>query len=225
MAEKKQNLSQKESVVPAEMLHKSSGSAVPDAKDYNIVLDPQESHVWFVAMLAHQKYTTQCCQYIENAFRHQDCRCYVPSRDELHRYPNRTKRMVRKFILPRMVFVTGIDEEQAYHFVRDWPHVDYFMPDRAKQRTHVHVPLAQISQSDLVHLQQVIQGAASADDISFTTEHLTLSDEIEVVYGDLRGLSGNYYNDAANDYLVFALGKLGNIKVKVSKKDCKLKNK
>ena len=224
MADEKNNLPPKESVVPVKV-HKSSGSAVPDAKDYNINLDPQETNVWFVAMLAHQKYTTLCCQYIESVFRHQGCRCYVPSREELHRYPNRTKRIVRKFILPRMVFVTGIDEEQAYNFVRDWPHVDYFMPDRAKQRTHRHVSLAQVSQHDLVHLQQVIQGAASADDISFTTDNLTLTDEIEVVYGDLRGLSGNYFHDASNDYLVFALGKLGNIKVKVSKKDCKLKNK
>ena len=224
MADEKNNLPPKESVVPVKV-HKSSGSAVPDAKDYNINLDPQETNVWFVAMLAHQKYTTLCCQYIESVFRHQGCRCYVPSREELHRYPNRTKRIVRKFILPRMVFVTGIDEEQAYNFVRDWPHVDYFMPDRAKQRTHRHVSLAQVSQHDLVHLQQVIQGAASADDISFTTDNLTLTDEIEVVYGDLRGLSGNYFHDASNDYLVFALGKLGNIKVKVSKKDCKLKEK
>lgn len=224
MAEKNKNLPQKESVV-SNMLHKSSGSAVPGAKDYNIALDPQESNIWFVAMLAHQKYTNLCCQYIENAFRHQGCRCYVPSREELHCYPNRTKRMVRKFILPRMVFVTGIDEEQAYNFVREWPYVDYFMADRAKQRTHVHVPLAQISQHDLVRLQQVIEGAASADDITFTTDKLTLEDEIEVIYGDLRGLSGNYYHDASNDYLVFALGKLGNIQVKVSKKDCQLKRK
>ena len=224
MAEKNKNLPQKESVV-SNMLHKSSGSAVPSAKDYNIALDPQESNIWFVAMLAHQKYTNLCCQYIENAFRHQGCRCYVPSREELHCYPNRTKRMVRKFILPRMVFVTGIDEEQAYNFVREWPYVDYFMADRAKQRTHVHVPLAQISQHDLVRLQQVIEGAASADDITFTTDKLTLEDEIEVIYGDLRGLSGNYYHDASNDYLVFALGKLGNIQVKVSKKDCQLKRK
>ena len=209
----------------SDMVHKSSGSAVPDAKDYNIALDPQESNVWFVAMLSHQKYTVQCCQYIENAFRHQGCRCYVPCRKELHRYPNRTKRMVCKFFLPRMVFVTGIDEEQAYNFVREWPYVDYFMADRAKQRTRIHVPLAQVGQHDLVRLQHVIEGAASADDITFTTDHLTLADEIEVVYGDLRGLSGNYYHDASNDYLVFALGKLGNIKVKISKKDCQLKKK
>lgn len=207
------------------MLHKSNGSAVPDAKDYNIALDPQESNVWFVAMLSQQKYTAQCCQYIENAFRHQGCRCYVPCREELHRYSNRTKRMVRKFILPRMVFVTGIDEEQAYNFVREWPYVDCFMADRAKQRTRLHVPLAQVSQHDLVRLQHVIEGAASADDITFTTDHFTLADEIEVIYGELRGLSGNYYHDASNDYLVFALGKLGNIQVKVSKKDCQLKKK
>lgn len=209
----------------SDMLHKSSGSAVPGAKDFNIVLDPQESNIWFVAQLAHQKYTSLCCQYIENAFRHQGCRCYVPSREELHRYPNRTKRLVRKFILPRMVFVTGIDEEQAYNFVREWPYVDYFMPDRAKQRTRNHVPLARVSQHDLVRLQHVIEGALSADDITFNTDHLTLADEIEVIYGDLRGLSGSYYHDASNDYLVFALGKLGNIQVKVSKKDCQLKKK
>lgn len=122
-----------------------------------------------------------------------------------------------------MIFVTGIDEEQAYRFVRDWPYVDIFLPDRAKQQVKAHIPLAQIKQKDLVKLQRVIQGTSSADDISFTTENLTLDDEIEIIYGDLRGLAGNYYHDAVNDYLVFAMGRLGNIKVKVSKKDCQLK--
>ena len=134
--------------------------------------------------------------------------------------------MVRKFIIPRMVFVTGLSEEQAYHFVREWPYVDIFLPDRAKkERAHRHVPLARISQRELVKLQRVIQGASSADDITFTTDHLTLDDEIEVAYGDLRGLSGNYFHDADSDYLVFALGRLGNVKVKVSKRDYILKPK
>lgn len=224
MALKRTSQSKNESVVSVQ-LHKSSGSAVPSDKDYNTTLDPQEENIWFAALLSHQKYTTTCCQYIENAFKEQGCRCFVPSKEELHRYPNRTKRMVRKYIIPRMIFVTGIDEEQAYRFVRDWPYVDIFLPDRAKQQVKAHIPLAQIKQNDLVKLQHVIQGACSADDISFTTENLTLDDEIEIIYGDLRGLSGNYYHDAVNDYLVFAMGRLGNIKVKVSKKDCKLKQK
>jgi transcription antitermination factor NusG len=225
MAKEVKNQTDMGSVV-TDTLHKSSGSAVPGAQDLNFTLDPDADQTWFAAMLSHQKYTSFCCEYIQQAFRHQQCRCFVPSKEELHRYPNRTKRMVRKFIIPRMVFVTGLSEEQAYHFVREWPYVDIFLPDRAKkERAHRHVPLARISQRELVKLQRVIQGASSADDITFTTDHLTLDDEIEVAYGDLRGLSGNYFHDADSDYLVFALGRLGNVKVKVFKKDCILKPK
>ena len=196
---------------------------MPLDEDFNVTLDPHGDNIWYAALLSHQKYTTTCCQYIENAFKEQGCRCFVPSKQELHRYPNRTKRMVRKYVIPRMIFVTGIDEEQAYNFVREWPHVDLFLPDRAKRQVRYHVPLAQIKQKDLVKLQEVIQGASSAEDVTFTTDNLTLKDEIEVVYGDLRGLSGYYYHDVDQDYLVFALGKLGNVKVKVSKKDCTLR--
>ena len=211
----------KQSVVP-DKLHKSSGSAVSAVQDFNVELDPEGTNVWFVAILSHQKYTTDCCRFIENAFHNQDCRCYVPSKEEVHRYPNRTKRKVRKFVIPRMIFVTGLNEEQAYNFIPLWPHVDMFLPDRAKNRTHGHVALAQIAQKELVRLQAAIQGVASADDVSFTTENLTLEDKIEVVNGNLKGFFGNYYHDEGKDYLVFALGRLGNIKVKVSLEDCAL---
>jgi hypothetical protein len=33
---------------------------------------------------------------------------------------------------------------------------------------------------------------------------------------------GNYYRDMKGDFLVFSVGDLGNIKVKVQIKDCKL---
>ena len=207
--------------IGAEILHKSRGFAVSDEKDYNITLDPEEEHFWFVAILEHQKYTSSCCKYIEEAFN--GCQCYVPRKEELHVYPNRTKRMVNKYVIPRLVFVTGIDEEQAYHFAPKWPHVQIFMPDRARERTHGHVALAKINHPDMVRLQNAINGIKSADDISFTTENLAFDEQIEVVSGDLKGLEGGYYKDEGNDYLVFMLGKMGNIKVRVSIADCSLK--
>lgn len=214
------NKSQKESVVP-QQVHKSSGSAVPDGKDYNIALDPEEHHVWFVAILQHQKYTTSCCDYIEKTL--SGACCFVPSKEELHVYPNRTRRKVRKYVIPRFVFVTGITEDEAYYFVPQWTHVDLFMPDRARARTGGHVPLARITHREMLQLQKAINGSRSADDITFSTDDLKFDEQIEVVSGELRGLEGGYYKDAGNDYLVFMLGKLGNIKVRVSIADCSLK--
>lgn len=208
-----------ESVVTGR-LHKSSGSAVPDSKDYNITLDPGENKDWFVAILEHQKYSASCCEYIEKELREQDCTCYVPSKQELHRYANRTKRMVTKLIIPRFIFVTGISEEQAYNFVRKWPHVLYFMPDRARERSKGHVSLAKIAHRDMIKLQNAINGVRSADDIAFTADDLVFDEQIKVVAGELKGLEGGYYKSGGNDYLVFMLGKLGNIKVRVSINDC-----
>ena len=210
------------SSIGAETLHKSSSVAVP-SDDYNIPIDPSEDHLWFVAMLSHQKYTVDCCRYLSTAVPGQMCQCYVPSKEELHVYPNRTKRKVRKYIIPRMVFVTGLDEEQAYHLTSVCPYVDYFLPDRARERAHGHVALASIRQRDMVTLQRAIDGVVSADDISFTPADLSFDEQIEVVSGDLRGMEGGYYRSEGNDYLVFMLGKLGNIKVRVSIADCTLK--
>ena len=212
-----------ESVVP-DRLHKSSGSAVPAAKDYNGPLDPEGDDFWFVAILEHQKYSVKCCEYIEKHFEQQGCTCYVPSKQEVHRYANRTKRVVTKLIIPRFIFVTGISEEQAYHFVRDWPHVDLFMPDRAREREHGHVALAKIAHRDMVKLQNAISGVRSADDIEFTTENLTFDEQIQVVCGELKGLEGGYYKTANDDFLIFTLGRLGNIKVRVAISDCSLKH-
>lgn len=204
-------------------LHKSSGSAVPDAKDYNRQLAPDDDRTWLVAILEHQKYTASCCEYIEKTFQEQGAICYVPSKQERHVYANRTKRMVTKLIIPRLIFVTGISEEQAYYAVRDWPHVDMFMADRAKERTRGHIALAQIAHRDMVKLQNTINGIRSAEEISFTTENLAFDQQIKVVCGELRGLEGGYYKSEGTDYLVFMLGKLGNIKVRVSISDCELK--
>jgi len=210
------------SVVPGRV-HKSSGSAVPSADSYNTPLDPAEQREWLVAIMEHQKYTASCCEYIRNHFGKQTCACYVPCKQELHVYPNRTKRLVTKFIIPRFIFVSGISEEQAYDFVPQWPHVDLFLPDRARDRKGGRVALAKIPHQEMVKFQNVINEVASADDISFTTEKLAFDQQIEVVRGGLKGLEGGYYKDDGGDRLVFMLGKLGNIKVRVSIKDCRLK--
>lgn len=218
MATKKLNQPETGSIV-TDKLHKSSGSAVPDANDYNMPLDPEEQREWFVAILSHQKYTASCCEYIKNAF---GCICYVPSKQEKHVYANRTKRTVTKFFIPRYVFVSGISEKQAYDFVPKWPHVDIFLPDRARERAGGRVALAKVQHKDLVKLQNAINEVDPAD-ITFTTENLAFDEQIEVVQGGLKGLEGGYYKDGGDDYLVFMLGKLGNIKVRVHVKDCRLK--
>lgn len=222
MAKEKMNKQESMSVVP-DRVHKSSGSAVPAADSYNTPLDPAEQREWLVAILEHQKYTALCCEHIRNHFGRQTCICYVPCKQELHVYPNRTKRVVTKFIIPRFIFVSGISEVQAYNFVRQWPHVDRFLPDRARGRKEGRVPLAIIQHHEMVRFQNVINEVASADDISFTTENLSFDEQIEVVSGGLKGLEGGYYKDDGGDNLVFMLGKLGNIKVRVSIKDCRLK--
>ena len=222
MAKMSKNQPAKESVVTGK-LHKSSGSAVPDAQAFNRQLDPEGTALWYVAILEHQKYTASCCEYIENLYREQGCVCYAPCKQEMHVYANRTKRMVTKLVIPRFVFVSGLSEDQAYYSVRDWPHVDMFMADRAKERSRGHIALAQIAHRDMVKLQNAVNGVRSADDITFTTENLAFDEQIKVVSGELRGLEGGYYKSGGDDYLVFMLGKLGNIKVRVSIADCALK--
>jgi len=223
MAEPDRKKLSEESVVTG-MLHKSRGSAVPDVGVYNRQLQSAEvGGVWFVAVLDHQKYTATCCQYIENAFRDQGCICYVPSKQEERRYANRTRYTVTKFIIPRFIFVSGISETQAYNFVRDWPHVSFFMPDRAVERVQGRVALAKIAHRELVMFQDTIRKVESADDILFTEKKLVFDQQIEVIKGELKGLEGGYYKDGGDDYLVFMLGRLGNIKVRVSAKDCRLK--
>ena len=216
------NTPRQKSVV-ADSLHKPSGSAVSEAELYNRQLDPQEPREWFIAIVEHQKYTVSCSQYIEKVFKEQGCICFVPSKQEERRYANRTRRMVTKFIIPRYIFVSGISERQAYDFVRNWPHVDMFMADRAMGRVTGRVRLAKISHREMLKFQQAIREVPSSDDILFTTENLVFDEQIEVVRGGLKGLEGGYFQDSGDDFLVFMLGKLGNIKVRVSRKDCRLK--
>lgn len=204
-------------------LHKSSGSAVSSVEKYNIMLDPEEDRFWLVALLKHPKYAVRCCEHYEQTYADHSCKCFVPSVEELHVYPNRTKRKVMKTVFPRMVFVSGISEQQAYVSVPSCEYIDIFMPDRAKMRINGRLALATISQLDMVKLQRVIQGVCSPEDVTFTTDSLKFDQQIEVVNGTLQGLEGGYYCAEGKDYLVFMLGRLGNIKVRVSIGNCKLK--
>ena len=82
-------------------VHKPSGSAVPDRK-------------WFVALLTHQKYTDTCVAFLSKTPATASWETYIPRKKVLHVYPNRTKRMVDRYFIPRMLFISGMDENVAY---------------------------------------------------------------------------------------------------------------
>ena len=191
-------------------VHKPSGSAVPDRK-------------WFVALLTHQKYTDTCVDYLSKSPATATWETYIPRKKVLHTYANRTKRMVDRYFIPRMLFISGMEETVAYEHVRHNPYIELFLPERAMPRTTAgRLKLAQVPDRDIQRLRQAIAGIVSEDDIELTKEKLTSDSVIEVRDGELAGLFGNYVQDADNHFLCFALGRLGNVKVKVDIKRCTL---
>lgn len=191
-------------------VHKPSGSAVPDRK-------------WFVALLTHQKYTDTCVDYLSKNPATATWETYIPRKKVLHTYANRTKRMVDRYFIPRMLFISGMDENVAYEHVRHNPYIELFLPERAMPRTNAgRLKLAQVPDRDIQRLRQAIAGVDHEDDIELTKEKLTSDSVIEVRDGELAGLFGNYVQAADNHFLCFALGRLGNVKVKVDIKRCTL---
>lgn len=187
----------------------------------NLTADTSTGRTWFVALLTHQKYTDSCVNFLAKSPATAAWDVYVPRKKVLHVYPNRTKRKVDRYFIPRMLFVSGISENDAYEHVRHNPYIELFLPERALPRTAAgRLQLAQVPDRDLERLRQAIEAAAAEDDIEITKENLTSDSVIEVCDGHLAGLYGNYVNDADNHFLCFALGRLGNIKVKVDIKHC-----
>lgn len=187
----------------------------------NLTADTSTGRTWFVALLTHQKYTDSCVNFMSKSPATATWDVYVPRKKVLHVYPNRTKRKVDRYFIPRMLFVSGISENDAYEHVRHNPYIELFLPERALPRTAAgRLQLAQVPDRDLERLRQAIEAAAAEDDIEITKENLTSDSVIEVCDGHLAGLYGNYVNDADNHFLCFALGRLGNIKVKVDIKRC-----
>ena len=187
----------------------------------NLIAENASTRTWFVALLTHQKYTDSCVNFMSKSPTTAAWDVYVPRKKVLHVYPNRTKRKVDRYFIPRMLFVSGISENDAYEHVRHNPYIELFLPERALPRTAAgRLQLAQVPDRDLERLRQAIEAAAAEDDIEITKENLTSDSVIEVCDGHLAGLYGNYVNDADNHFLCFALGRLGNIKVKVDIKRC-----
>ena len=179
------------------------------------------NRMWFVALLTHQKYTDSCVNFLAKNTETASWNVYVPRKKVLHVYPNRTKRKVDRFFIPRMLFVSGMEEKEAFEHVRNNPYIEMFLPERALPRTDAgRLQLAQVPDSDMVRLRQTIEAVAAEDDIEITKENLTSDSVIEVCDGNLAGLYGNYVNEADNHFLCFALGRLGNVKVKVDIKRC-----
>ena len=179
------------------------------------------NRMWFVALLTHQKYTDSCVNFLAKNTETASWSVYVPRKKVLHVYPNRTKRKVDRFFIPRMLFVSGMEEKEAFEHVRNNPYIEMFLPERALPRTDAgRLQLAQVPDSDMVRLRQAIEAVAAEDDIEITKENLTSDSVIEVCDGHLAGLYGNYVNEADNHFLCFALGRLGNVKVKVDIKRC-----
>ena len=179
------------------------------------------NRMWFVALLTHQKYTDSCVNFLAKNTETASWNVYVPRKKVLHVYPNRTKRKVDRFFIPRMLFVSGMEEKEAFEHVRNNPYIEMFLPERALPRTDAgRLQLAQVPDSDMVRLRQAIEAIAAEDDIEITKENLTSDSVIEVCDGNLAGLYGNYVNEADNHFLCFALGRLGNVKVKVDIKRC-----
>lgn len=201
-------------------VHKSSGFAVPNEASFEEEATERE---WLVILLSHQKYAKTCCTFLSEHALTKDCQVYVPCRTEKHIYSNRTMREVTKFVIPGVVFLTGLSETKAYHFVPECPYINFFLPDRARGKVDGHVALARIAEWEIRQLRNAIIHVQSLDDIEIVTDKLTLDDEIEVVLGELAGMSGNYYTHDNKDFLVFSVGKLGNVMVRVDKKLCRLK--
>jgi len=179
------------------------------------------NRMWFVALLTHQKYTDSCVNFLAKNTETASWNVYVPRKKVLHVYPNRTKRKVDRFFIPRMLFVSGMEEKEAFGHVRNNPYIEMFLPERALPRTDAgRLQLAQVPDADLERLRRTIEALAEEDDLEITKERLTSDSVIEVCDGNLAGLYGNYVNEADNHFLCFALGRLGNVKVKVDIKRC-----
>lgn len=191
-------------------LHKSRSSAV-------------SGRIWFVALLTHQKYTDACVNFLRNNPETSQWESYVPRKKVLHVYPNRTRRMVDQYFIPRMIFVSGMEERVAYEHVRHNPYIDFFLPERAMPRTTAgRLCLAQVPDRDLDRLRMAIDAIDTLEDIELTKETLTSDSMIEVKEGQLAGLYGSYVHDRDKHFLCFALGRLGNIKVRVNITSCTL---
>lgn len=184
-------------------------------------METKERNYWFVAVLTHQKYTNTCVDFLKRDASTSAWDTYVPAKLVEHVYANRTKRKVTHYFIPRTLFITGPSEEVAYDHVRNNPYIEHFMPERAVPRTESgRLRLGMVSNADINRLKKAIEGVKYIDDLQLIKEKLTSDSIIEVKQGELAGLFGNYIHDDNKDYLCFALGRLGNIMVRVDIKDC-----
>ena len=165
----------------------------------------------------------RCRDFLEKTKRRE---AYIASRKELHVYPNRTKREVEKIIISRMVFVRLASRDEAFRLVGECPYIDYFLPDRAKERERLgRIALATVPQQAMDDLRLAIANTNPAEAIEFSDEELKCVGSIEVVRGGLKGIEGGYIHQGRKDYIVISLGIAGNIKVQVPIEDCVVRKK
>ena len=211
------SMSESQEATVGAMLHKSEADACAMPNDVEV--DEQDGRKWYIAIVPQRRNMSYCRTYFTKA----GFKAYIAGKKKQTKYSNRSKYESFQIIIYGVVFVrtTYKDLDGLW---KGCPYIRTFLYDRAKSSDVQtgHRPFATIPQHEMARLQEAVDKVLSLDDIEFTTEQLTTDSKIKVVNGNLKGMYGNYYRDMKGDFLVFSVGDLGNIKVKVQIKDCKL---
>ena len=128
---------------------------------------------------------------------------YVASQIETRVYASRNRRKVEKVVIPGKIFINTIEGE-IWNILLSYSGIYRFMVDRVAsdpergRRVYAHV-----SEAEMQQLQYVLNNAPNP--VMFTTNGLTLGQQIEVARGPLKGLRGELAKIENVTYIVLKM--------------------
>ena len=136
---------------------------------------------------------------------------FVPTLQEIHEWSDRKKK-VNRLLMPMIVFIRATVKDELW--LRNQSYISKLLAlpgsDEDKKRLATPIPDSQISQ-----LQHLLSSAN--DNVSIESHSFVNGDEVEVICGPLKGITG-FVQIAANSHtLLIEVGFLGYAKISIEK--------
>lgn len=142
---------------------------------------------WYIAVVKHRSEKRVAERLAAAGIEH-----YLPLQDEVHVWRNGRRARVERVVIPAIIFIHCTERERR-HTVVQLPYINRFMTDRAgTPGAGGQRPLATVPDSQISRLRFMV--GASDQPVNFT-EHFVRGQQVRVVRGPFRGLTGQVQTD------------------------------
>ncbi len=146
---------------------------------------------------------------------------YVAFQEEMHVYPNRTRRKIKKVKINSIIFVRATEKERLSLLPESSNFLGYIINTAGRTNDYGKRPVAVIPDEQIEQLKYFL--GQTDIPVEYCPEDVRVGDDIRVIRGQFLGYEGKCIEEAGKCYLTILLNEmLGSIRVRISRQEIEL---